>query len=75
MTPEQLVAKVFGHKVAEIDDATSHDTLAEWDSLGHVTLIIEVEATYGISLGPEESLKMTDVAAIKRALHEHGATW
>jgi acyl carrier protein len=75
MTPEQLVAKVFGHKVTEIDDATSPDTIVEWDSLGHVTLIIELEAAYGISLGPEESLKMIDVAAIKLALHEHGATW
>jgi acyl carrier protein len=40
MSPEELVARVFGQNVASIDDETSPDTLPEWDSLGHVTLII-----------------------------------
>jgi acyl carrier protein len=75
MTPEQVVAKVFGRNVTEIEDATSHDMLPAWDSLGHITLIIELEAAYGISFAPEEALKMTDVATIKRTLHEQGVSW
>jgi acyl carrier protein len=75
MTPETIVAKVFDSDVADITDATSHETVAAWDSLGHITLLIELEAAYGVSFSAEESLAMTNVAAIKRMLHERGVAW
>jgi acyl carrier protein len=73
--PEDVLAKVFGVQSSEIDDRTSNRTLAAWDSLGHMTLIVELEATYAVSLSAEEALKMNDVATIKRLLRERGATW
>lgn len=75
MTPEEVLAKVFGVDRHTVNDATSNATLPEWDSLGHVTLIMELEGTYGVSFSPEEALAMTDLAAIKRVLAAHGATW
>ena len=72
MTPETIVARVFDCNVADVTDATSGDTLPAWDSLGQITLIIELEAAYGISFSAEESLAMTDVASIKRTLQERG---
>lgn len=56
-------------------DETSNESLEEWDSMGHMNLILELEATYGISLSPEEALEMTDVAGIKRVLRGHGVRW
>jgi acyl carrier protein len=75
MTPEAIVANVFGHDRSEIDDATSPDSLPEWDSLGHITLIIELEAAFGVSFAPEETMAMTDVGAIKKALQARGTEW
>lgn len=75
MTPEDVVSKVFGVERRAITDATSNATLAEWDSLGHMTLVVELEATYALSLSAEDALAMTDVAAIKRVLASRGATW
>ena len=75
MKPEVTVARIFGRDPATIDDATSPETLPEWDSLGHVTLVIDLEATYGVSFGPDETMAMTNVAAIKTALAAHGARW
>ena len=75
MTPEATVARVFGRDPATIDDATSPKTLPEWDSLGHVTLVIDLESTYGVSFAPEETMALTSVAAIKSALESRGVSW
>lgn len=69
------MSKVFGVDRRHVSDATSNRTVAEWDSLGHVTLVIELEATYGVSLSVEDALAMTDVAAIKRVIASRGARW
>ncbi len=75
MSPEAVVASVFGKNLAAITDATSPETLAEWDSLGHVTLAIELESIYGVSFGAEEMMALTSVKAIKDALRSQGITW
>ena len=75
MTPEDVVSKVFGVERRAVSDTTSNTTLPEWDSLGHMTLVVELEATYGVALSPDDALAMTDVAAIKRVLAGRGATW
>jgi acyl carrier protein len=75
MAPEAVVARVFGLARAAVTDATSNTTVAEWDSLNHVTLVLELESAYGVSLSAEETLAITDVAAIKRVLRSHGVAW
>ena len=75
MAPDEVVAKVFGVGLSEVSDDTSNKTLAAWDSLGHITLIIELEATYGLSLSTEDALNMTNLASIKSMLTTHGVIW
>jgi acyl carrier protein len=72
MTPESVVARVFGQNAADIDDSTSPDTLPEWDSLGQITLIIELESAFGVSFSPDESVSLNSVGAIKAALATRG---
>jgi acyl carrier protein len=74
MTPEAVVARVFGLPRAAVDDATSNTTVESWDSLNHVTLVLELESAFGVSFSAEETLAMTDVGAIKRVLAAHGVT-
>ncbi len=75
MAPESLLARMFGLPRRSITDATSNATVAAWDSLAHVTLILELEEAYGISFAAEETLSMTDVGSIKRVLRSHGVEW
>ncbi|MGH7727483.1 MAG: acyl carrier protein [Vulcanimicrobiaceae bacterium] len=70
-----MVARVFGCVPAQIDDDSSPASVPAWDSLGHVTLVIELESTYGVSFSPEETMTLTSVGAIKRALTAAGAAW
>jgi acyl carrier protein len=75
MSPEQLVAQVFGLHVSQVTDATSNQNIPEWDSLGHVNLIMQVESHYGVSLSTEEALALTNVETLKRTLSELGVVW
>lgn len=75
MQPEEVIAKVFGMPVAEVNDDTSNKTIGAWDSYGHLTLVLELEATYGVSLSSEEVFNMINVRSVKQALATHGATW
>jgi acyl carrier protein len=75
MRPEEVVAKVFGIMPAEVNDNTSNRTVGAWDSLGHITLVLELEATYSVSLSAEELFSMTDVASMKLILNSHGVSW
>lgn len=72
MAPEAILARVLGVPRPSITDHSSNTTVSAWDSLNHVTLILELESTYGIALSAEEALMMTDVATIKRVLRSHG---
>jgi acyl carrier protein len=75
MSPEALVAELFGLSPDRVTEDSSNQTLTEWDSLGHITLVIELESRYGISLSAEEALTLTSVKAIKQALKDRGVTW
>jgi acyl carrier protein len=75
MTPEEVVGKVFDLPVHLVTDSASNTTVAEWDSLGHMTLILELEATYGVSVSAQEAMTLTDLSAIKQLLVERGVRW
>ncbi|MBL8984820.1 MAG: acyl carrier protein [Gemmatimonadales bacterium] len=74
-SPEELVARAFGVAASQVTDQTSNQNLPEWDSLGHITLVVELESTYGVSLSPDEALQVTSVDAIKKMLTARGISW
>lgn len=75
MLPEDVVSKVLGVPRRTVTDTTSNATAEGWDSLAHVMLVLELEATYGVPLSTADALAMTDVASIKRVLQVRGARW
>lgn len=75
MTPEDLIAYVFSVDRRSISESTSNHTLAEWDSLAHMTLVLEVERVYSCALSAEEVMTMTSVKALKELLLSRGISW
>jgi len=74
MTPEQVLARVFDVDAADLRDATCNLDVADWDSLGHMTLVVELEAVYQVLFSPAEALRMTSVGGIKQVLRERGVS-
>ena len=46
--------------------------MENWDSLQYMTLVVAIQAEFGIELDPEEIQKITSVAAIGAVLKSKG---
>jgi acyl carrier protein len=75
MEPELVISRVFGVRPSDVSDETRNADVEAWDSLGHMTLVVELESEYGVSFSADEVLQMTSVGAIKRVLGERGVAW
>jgi acyl carrier protein len=60
----QSFAKVFEVDPAIINDDTSPANLEQWDSLGHVSLIVELEKTFSLQVNPDEIIDLDSFKAV-----------
>ena len=67
---EAVFRKVFG--VEELTDDLSIDSIAQWDSLAHIGLILALEAEFSVQIPPEQAVEMISVRAIREILSERG---
>ena len=59
-----VMANVFGVRAAEIDDGASVETLAGWDSLRHLELMLALEHEFAMQIPAETMLELTSLEAI-----------
>ncbi len=64
----QLIAKALGRHVSEITDAAAMGTPESWDSLGHMRILMEIEAQLGREMDPELAALIVDVKSVRNAL-------
>ncbi|MFN0064043.1 MAG: acyl carrier protein [Myxococcaceae bacterium] len=75
---EQKLAKIF-HELFKQDPALLSDGMAPgdirgWDSLGHLTLVDTLEATFGVSFQDGDLSELDSVGSIKKLLRARGVT-
>lgn len=57
----------------EISEASSMETVSEWDSMKHMEIIAAIEENFSIpQLSMDEIVAMTSFAKIKEILHNKG---
>lgn len=54
---KNVMASIFKVDISEIDENISPDTLENWDSLGHMNLIVALEEEFDITLKKMRLLK------------------
>jgi acyl carrier protein len=64
----RIVATVYSAPPGAITVGSSKDTVEQWDSLGHLGLMLEIEQEFGIQLTPDDMERMTSVSAIVERL-------
>ena len=62
----QVFSRVFG--LDHIDDTVSVVTLEPWDSMTHITLILELESVFDVQISTDEAIEMTSVPEIRSVL-------
>lgn len=75
MKLEQVIRNVFNldHGIEILDNYGPGD-LNEWDSLGHLSLMTEIESVYKISVSIDEMMKLQSVKDIKNFLKNKNVT-
>ena len=63
-SPFDIVAKALEISVNEIDENSAMGKTPNWDSLNHVSVIVELENSYGIQIPNEDIEKYTTMKSI-----------
>lgn len=66
----EIVGRVLGCPVNEINEDTSPDTLVQWDSLKHMNLILALEEELGVQFSDDQIVEMNSVGLILAVLEE-----
>jgi acyl carrier protein len=59
---KQLVADLFKCDVTQVTDQTGPGEIPGWDSLGHVTLMAEIQKQFGSHVPVEDAIEVESVA-------------
>ncbi len=66
----EIVAKVLLLQESEVNDDISRKDAEAWDSLAHLMLINEIEATFEVSFSDDDIVKINSIGDLKSKLRE-----
>lgn len=64
---KEILKRVF--ELDTVDESCSQHNCDKWDSLKHLSLVIELESDFDVELEPEEIAKMKNFQDIKEILN------
>lgn len=64
----EIVASVCEVDKAEVTEDSTVGDFPAWDSMGHLSILSQVEENFGISFEPEEMMELEDVSDIVKAI-------
>ena len=68
---EKLIINVFNIKKEQVNENMHIDNVINWDSLGHLSLISEIESEFSIQLDPSEISEIVDYVSIQQIVLKH----
>ncbi len=69
-TVQQLLAEALGVQTHQISLDLSYGDLPEWDSMGHMNVMMLLEERFAIQINTETIAQLTSVSAICSYLRE-----
>ena len=70
---EEMVATMFNEPIDAIHLDSSSATIENWDSMGSLMLVLELEQEFGVQFSPEDVEGLSDVRSIVDKLRSKGA--
>lgn len=65
---KSLIAELFKCDLSEVTDGTGPGDIPGWDSLGHVTLMTEIQRRFGKHVPIEDAIEVESVADLDAIL-------
>ena len=70
----QCFVRSLGLAADRVTDDLAYNAVREWDSVGHMALVAELEGTFDLMLDTDEILGLSSVAKAVELLQKHGVT-
>jgi acyl carrier protein len=65
---KRLIADLFKCDIADLSDQTGPGDVPGWDSLGHVTLMVEIQKQFGTHVPVEDAIEVESIADLESIL-------
>ncbi len=65
-------SKALGIPVEIVTDELQYNTIPQWDSIGHMSLVAALEDEFEVMLDTDDIVDMSSVAKAKEILSKHG---
>lgn len=66
----EIAARLFNVSLSEVPEDAAAGTLKQWDSMGHLMLILELEQEYSRQFSPDQVERMTSLRSIAQILEQ-----
>jgi acyl carrier protein len=71
----ECFSRSLGIPEERVTDALAYNSLKEWDSVGHMALVVELEGTFDVMLDTDDILGMSTVAKAREILTRYGVSF
>jgi acyl carrier protein len=68
----QCFVRALGLSADRVTADLAYNAIREWDSVGHMALVAELEGTFDLMLDTDEILGLSSVAKAVELLQKHG---
>ncbi|MCF3477905.1 acyl carrier protein [Stenotrophomonas maltophilia] len=76
VTEDQVVAvfaRVLGIATDSVSDDLRYNTIPQWDSIAHMSVVAALEEAFGVMIDMDEVIDMSSVGKAREILRKHGA--
>jgi acyl carrier protein len=79
LSTEQQLLKIFsgslGIDADAITDNLKYNDIPEWDSMGHMALVTDLETAFDIMLDTDDIIDMSSFGLVKEILKKYGVSF
>ena len=68
----EFVSEIFSVEKDSLKLETAPGDFPEWDSLGHLSLLTELEERFNITFDMDETMSIQSIADLKKTLQDKG---
>ena len=65
-------SRTLGIPMERVSDDPAYNTIEEWDSVGHMALVADLETTFDVVLDTDDILNLSSVGQAVAILSGHG---
>jgi acyl carrier protein len=71
----ECFSRSLGISPERVTDDLAYNTLKEWDSVGHMALVVEIEGAFDVMFDTNDILGMSTVGKAREILSRYGVSF